>query len=131
MVVFIPATRPVQPSLTHSDPLLPTTTPHNPITNPLHNTPQGILNLKSFLGLWYSRLFVLSKYGFLHYFGDDLLVPEGTLQLSKCRIEGAEEPDTFVLTEVNMLLDSHNVIKCNSKDEMLLWVAELRDFCRK
>ena len=92
---------------------------------------QGILQLRSFLGRWYPRLFVLSKYGFLHYFSEDLLVPEATLQLSKCRIESGDEPETFVVTEMNMFVDSRNVIKCATREDLHLWVNAVRPFCCK
>jgi len=43
---------------------------------------------------------VLSRFGFLHYFGADLLTPEATYTLAKCRVDAGEEPDTFILAEV-------------------------------
>eukprot|EP00668_Euglena_longa_P000786 GGOE01000951.1.p1 GENE.GGOE01000951.1~~GGOE01000951.1.p1 ORF type:complete len:456 (+),score=121.70 GGOE01000951.1:101-1369(+) len=93
---------------------------------------QGILQRKTaFLGRWKPQLFVLSKYGFLHYFGPDLLVPEATYQLSKCRVEAGGESDTFILVEVNMLMHSRLTLRCPVKEDLLHWVADLRDFCRK
>uniref|UniRef100_A0A7S1IK86 PH domain-containing protein n=1 Tax=Eutreptiella gymnastica TaxID=73025 RepID=A0A7S1IK86_9EUGL len=83
------------------------------------------------LGWWKQQRFVLTTAGFLHYFSSDSLTPDATLALSKCRIDVGEEPDTFTLTEVNMLMDSRTVVKCASTAELQTWVQAITAVCRK
>lgn len=93
---------------------------------------EGCMQRKTtILGRWKPQQFVLTKAGFLHYFSSDPLTPDATFPLSKCRLDLGDEPATFVITEVNILMDSKTTVKCITVDDMKTWLKELEIFCRK